>query len=124
MSMASPIPAETLDAIAGMREAGATYQEIADATGIPRGTCEYHTVRLGAFSPAGLQFQKAKAPYSRCGRAVRAFTEAEDQQITTWSLADVPLIEMARRLNRKHNSILGRLRTLARREALQEANHG
>jgi hypothetical protein len=124
MSMSTQIPAETIEAIALMREAGSTYRAIADATGLPVSTCEYHTIRLGAVSPRGLRRQKAPAAHTRSGSAVRAFTDAEDAQITAWSIANVPLIEMGRRLNRKHNSILNRLRTLARREAMQEANHG
>lgn len=116
----STIPADVLETIATMREAGAVFREIENATGIPRKTCEYHAVRLGAFCPGKVRVCPPPAVYSRSGREVRAFTEVEDQQITAWSIEEVTLKEMGRRLGRKHNSVLGRLRTLARREALAE----
>lgn len=116
----STIPSDVLDTIATMREAGAQFQAIEQATGIHRKTCEYHAVRLGALPPAGARRCPRPARYSRAGAVVRGFTELEDQQITAWSIDGVSLKEMGRRLGRKHNSILGRLRTLARREALAE----
>lgn len=124
MSMFSQIPAETIDTIAEMREAGKPLKAIALATGVHYRTCQYHAGRLGAIAPNPARVPQRHAECIRSGRVVRPFTEAEDQKITAWSIAGVPLIEMGRRLNRKHNSILNRLRTLARREAMQEANHG
>lgn len=120
MSMSSTIPADTIEAIADMREAGMQLKAIERATGVPYRTCQYHAGRLGAVVPNPARTPRPQPEYVRSGRVVRPFTDAEDQQITAWSIAGVPLIEMGRRLNRKHNSILNRLRTLARREALAE----
>ena len=117
----STIPADVLDIIATMRETGAKFKTIEQATGIHRKTCEYHAVRLGALPPAGARRCPPPARYARAGAVVRAFTVLEDQQIIAWSVADISLSEIGRRLGRKHNSILGRLRTLARREAMAEA---
>ena len=116
------IGAETLDTIATMREAGKSFHAIAAATGVHRKTCEYHAMRLGAASPFIVLHTHRRSTYFREGQAVRGFTEAEDQQITAWALEGVSLSEMGRRLGRRHNSIMGRLRTLARREALQEVS--
>lgn len=116
----STIPADVLDTIATMREAGSQFQDIAQATGIHRKTCEYHAIRLGAFSPDTILSYPRRAKYDRAGHAVRGFSASEDQQITAWSMEGMSLSEMGRRLGRKHNSILNRLRTLARREALAE----
>lgn len=114
----------TLATIAAMRESGKSFNAIAEATGVHRKTCEYHAVRLGAASPFTILHTHRRPKYLRRGHAVRGFTELEDQQITAWALENISLSEMGRRLGRRHNSIMGRLRTLARREALQEANHG
>lgn len=122
MSMFSTIPAKTIEAIADMREAGMPLKAIARATGVHYRTCQYHAGRLGAIAPNSARVPQRHAECIRSGRVVRPFSEAEDQQITAWSIANVPLIEMGRRLGRKHNSVLMRLRTLARREALAEAS--
>lgn len=116
------IPAPVIDTIASMREAGKSFHAIAQATGVHRKTCEYHATRLGAASPFTILQTHRRSKYFRQGVAVRGFTETEDQQITAWALEGVSLSEMGRRLRRRHNSIIGRLRTLARREALAEVS--
>jgi len=116
------IGTETLDTITTMRESGKSFHAIAEATGVHRKTCEYHAVKLGAASPFTILQTHRRSKYFRHGQAVRGFTELEDQQITAWALEGVSLSEMGRRLGRRHNSIMGRLRTLARREALAEVS--
>lgn len=58
---------------------------------------------------------------SRGGKPVRLFTQAEDGQLLELEADGLPYIEIGRRLGRRHNSIIGRLATLARRDARSEA---
>lgn len=57
---------------------------------------------------------------SRGGHIVRRFTPEEDKVLTEMDMAGERVCEMARRLNRKPNSVRGRLMTLARQEARRE----
>ena len=52
---------------------------------------------------------------------VRRFTEKEDALLLELEAQNLNYSEIARRLDRRRNSIVGRLATLARREARAEA---
>jgi hypothetical protein len=56
----------------------------------------------------------------RKGRPVRPFTPEEDALITRLSIEGLSPSEIGRRVDRKPNSITGRLATLARIDELQE----
>lgn len=121
MTGRSSIAPDVLDAIATMREDGLTWPAISEATGLPPSTCEYHALRLGAFSPASPAAPRSRPVYVRAGVIVRPFDKAEDASIQGWALQGVTLVEMGRRLGRKHNAVLQRLRSLARHQAEMEA---
>lgn len=59
--------------------------------------------------------------YSRTGYAVRRFTQAEDDQLLALEAQGLNLHRIAIALGRKRNAIVGRLATLARRDARAEA---
>jgi len=58
--------------------------------------------------------------YMRNGRPVRRFTAIEDQELLALSLAGKTDHQIAKVMRRRHNSIRGRLMTLARHEARAE----
>lgn len=118
----SAIAHAVLDTIATMREAGVLYADIAAATGVPAKNCQYHALRMGASAPVVNRVRNLPAQYVRSGQIVRAFTPAEDAAIVRWDIeGHVTLHEMGRRLGRKHNAVLQRLRALARRDELEAA---
>lgn len=121
MAGRSAIAPDVLDTIATMRESGADYAAIAQATGVLPKTCQYHALRLGAFPPAALSASGSRRPYVRAGVVIRPFEAAEDAAIQIWALQGVTLAEMGRRLCRSHSAVLQRLRSLARHDAEMEA---
>jgi hypothetical protein len=63
---------------------------------------------------------KGPAVCMRNGKAVRRFTPADDEKILSLSLAGKSDTEISRALDRRPNSIRGRLMTLARHQARAE----
>ena len=59
---------------------------------------------------------RSNGSYVRRGRIVRAFTPAEDALVLKFEAEGLSYAEIGRRLNRKPNSIQGRLLTLMRYE--------
>ena len=57
----------------------------------------------------------------RGGHVVRRFTAFEDAEILRLAAEGVSRNRIAKQLGRRHNSIIGRLMTLARHDALAEA---
>ncbi len=106
--------------IAAMRERGDTYMAIANAFGMSEKAICWHCLRLGAERPKLTTLQPdyyIKCPVvMRGGHVVRAYTPDEDRRLIELSLAGKTDSEIGRALDRKSNSIRGRLMTLARRE--------
>lgn len=114
--------AEVADAVE-MREAGVARAEIARRLGMSIGAVDYHCLRLGAVAPAArIVPSPPRTMEARRGdHVVRRFSPAEDARLLKLEAAGIAVNEIARRLGRPANSVRGRLQTLARHEALQEA---
>jgi hypothetical protein len=112
-----------LDRMADMRERGMSYGAIADwftrnGTPVNHKTICWQCLRLGVLSPSG--------PHSNTGIKVpnsngRPFTREEDRALLEMEAEGFTKAEMARKLGRPHNSVAGRLLTLARYAAMAEA---
>ena len=58
---------------------------------------------------------------NRGGHIIRRFTVEEHEQLVALDLTGARICDIARKLGRRPNSIIGRLMTLARRDARLEA---
>lgn len=86
------------------------------------GAVDYHCLRRGAEIPKPNRSPMFKKREERRGNhVVRRFTADEDAMILRMELEGRGVCEIARRLGRPHNSIIGRMMTLARQEERQEA---
>lgn len=107
-----------------MRERGLGYALIAKEIGCSIGSVAWHCLRLGAEPPKPAPLWKGivgPAVVVRNGHELRRFTAQDDETLLSMEAGGATLSEMARALGRRHNSIKGRLMTLARRQARQEA---
>lgn len=108
---------------AALREAGWPIRQIAEKLGMSESAVDWHCIRLGADAPSR-QWAAPRAPgpqqMQRGNHVVRRFTSDEDAQLLDLVDQGLPRAEIARRLNRRLNSIQGRLMTLARHEAREE----
>jgi len=114
---------DLLDQAASLRETGMPYAKIAKRLCMSHGAVYWHCLRLGADSPKkqpNRPLNLGPMEVDRSGHKVRRFTEEEDRKLVEMDLAGAKRCEMARALGRKHNSIKGRLMTLARHEARLE----
>lgn len=122
--MAEPkIPQDTIDAICQMREAGRSYRQIAMRFGFSPGAVAWICLRDGAEPPNPrplTQTAPGKPVMQRGGHVVRRFTPQEDAQILQMEADGARMCDIAAALNRRQNSIRGRLMTLARQEARRE----
>jgi DNA-binding transcriptional ArsR family regulator len=112
-------PDELIERAAEMREQGLTFGQIGLALGMSASAVSWHCLRLGADSPNTCMNTKAPVTVMeavRGGHLVRRFSEDEDRRILEMGAAGVRVAQIARTLGRRHNSIIGRLMTLARRE--------
>lgn len=90
--------------------------------GMTPGAVDYHCLRRGAEIPKPNRSPMFKKREERRGNhVVRRFTADEDAMILRMELEGRGVCEIARRLGRPHNSIIGRMMTLARQEERQEA---
>jgi hypothetical protein len=116
---------EDCDRIAELRENGASYGDLAVKFKVSPSAIRWHCLRLGAQPPQGTKFlpnYHLEHPKVKRGRFwVRAFTPAEDRQITELSLQGWTESRIGRELGRRHNSIRSRLMTLACRDERQGA---
>lgn len=114
---------QLLDEAARLRETGMSEAAIAKRLNMSLGAVSWHCLRLGADSPhtvRNISTTTGPMVVSRGGHIVRRFTPEEDKVLTEMDMAGERVCEMARRLNRKPNSVRGRLMTLARQEARRE----
>lgn len=110
--------------VALREEKGWTYAAIAAELGISCGAVQWVCLRAGADSPVGnpkLSPVPTRAKrIRRGGHVVRPFTAGEDAQLLDLEARGKGVTEIARILGRRHNSVAGRLATLARRAARAE----
>lgn len=112
---------EQLDEMAELREAGRSYDWIAAhftraGTTIASGTIAWQCLRLGIIAP---QYTQASVGRTNPGRG-KPFTPAEDEQLIALSSQGMSRRQIARTLDRRTNSVVARLYTLARRETIAE----
>lgn len=115
---------EIIGQAAELRERGLSFGQIALRLGMSASAVDWHCLKLGADSPkTATQIIVRRQPMvmRRGSHVVRLFSEDEDRQLIALSLAEATIADMSRALNRRHNSIKGRLMTLARIEARKEA---
>ena len=115
---------EILNRAAEMREAGLSCGKIAEQLGMSVGAVSWHCLRLGADLPEDLQKARPNRKpiiVRRGNHVVRQYTPDEDEKILEMRANGERVFEIAAALGRKHNSIIGRLMTLAR---LQERSEG
>jgi IS30 family transposase len=109
-----------LNTIVTMRENGATYEEIGKAVSRSADAIHWHCMKLGADSPRSRwrSWDTVQGPMvvRRGNHVVRRFTPEEDEKLLRLEAQGLPVIEIARQLGRRHNSITGRLMALARRD--------
>ena len=113
-----------LDEAARLREAGLSLAAIGTRLNMHRSAVQYHCLRLGADSPdAACKVPPASSPveYNRNGHVVKRFTEEEDALLLRLEARGMSVKGIARQMNRRWNSIQGRLMILARHEARREA---
>lgn len=112
---------EQLNEAAELREAGMSLGAIAKRLGMSSGAVNWHCLRLGADTPQRSKRQpQGPMVMQRSGHTVRRFTPDEDRKIREMAQQGAGASAIARSLGRKHNSIIGRLMTLARQEARNE----
>jgi DNA-binding CsgD family transcriptional regulator len=114
---------EQKDFIAERREAGWSTNRIAIRLGVSPGSVAWHCLQMAVDPPNARPIDKTiKGPLvcSRNGMPVRRFTPEDDEKLLALSVAGKSNTEVARALNRRSNSIRGRLMTLARHEARAE----
>ncbi|GEP09876.1 helix-turn-helix domain-containing protein [Methylobacterium gnaphalii] len=111
--------------IATMREAGKSCGQIAAAIGCSISAVSWQCLRLGAEPPHPQRLKEVPTvPGSvrRGNHIVRRFTADEDAKLVELEAEGLTTAEISRRLGRPPNSVLGRIMTLARRDARMEAS--
>lgn len=128
MSARCALSDEQLDELAALRERGWSANRIAahfasQGAPISRSTVHYHCKRIGADVPQRLQYKTfdLRAPYWRGGRQILPWTAEDDSVLLKHERRGIAINAIARQLGRQESSVRGRLLTLARREARQEA---
>ena len=119
---------DELDRIVAMREKGYGYAVIGKTIGCSPGAVSWHCARLGV-EPPKIQWplrvlrvgSNLPTTYERKGRTVRLFTPEEDQTLLQMREDGHSITEICKKLDRRSNSVIGRLMALARREARNEA---
>jgi hypothetical protein len=106
-----------IERMAQMRERGLTIGQLsqrfaAEGVKISPKALYWQCLRVGAFPP-GAQVDRR----THFGRG-RPFTAHEDATLLEMREAGAGIVEIARAVNRPHNSVIGRLMTLARHEEL------
>jgi len=108
---------EQINKAAEMREDGKTYPQIAEALGMSHGAVYWHCLSLGAISPKAPP-KRSVGPLvvKRGNHVVRRFTPEEDETLLKLEAEGKTLTEMSRAIDRRTNSVKGRLLTLGRIE--------
>ncbi len=122
------LTADQVQLIIEHRERGLTMEQIARKVGCSQGSVNWLLLKQGVdihenrVLPA---VPTQPVTLQRGGHVVRRFTQAEDLKLLDLEKQGLCMTQIGRELGRRPNSIVGRLRTLARRaerEELQAAN--
>ncbi len=118
-----PLTNEQKERIAEFREQkGLSCAAIARLGDCSGGSVSWYCLTAGIMKPgAKLPPQRKPIVAMRGGKPVRMFTAEEDARIESLDQQGVAHAAIARELQRKPNSIRGRLATLARRQELEAA---
>jgi len=130
--MKRKIDDKTILLIGDLRESGHTLTSIAAKVGFSVSAIEWHLTKLAIDPPKTtypLWHDGIRGPAVAVRRGssiarehiVRRYTPEEDAEILRLQSLGVGYCEIGRHLNRRHNSIIGRCNTLARRESRIEA---
>lgn len=105
-------------------EKGWTYDRIAKRLEVSISSIQWYCLIYGVEKPGTApdmsKIKRDQYNYQRNGFPVRAFTEQEDRLLLSLSMQGLGYSEIGKRLNRRHNSVQGRLAALARREERQQ----
>jgi hypothetical protein len=120
---------QDFDRIAELRENGvmpdgrrATFKLIAAELDVSPSAISWHCLRLGAEPPTPGRLNPPGPRVMKRGKfEVRRFSPEEDRRLLELDAAGAKRSAIARELRRRSNSITGRLMTLARLEAREEA---
>ncbi len=124
---------EQVAEVCRMREAGWSLTKISRAMGqrgisVSPGSIAWTCLRAGADLPIQRRqthsFVEGTMVVKRGDHLVRRYTAEEDRQILEMEADGASVASIARRLDRKHNSVIGRLAALARRQARSEEIEG
>ena len=113
------ITEEIADKIYHLREVeGLTYDAIAKKVNVSRGSVGWYCLRWGYEKGGKISTRKPKAPksYLRNGKLVKAFTSEEDTIIRCMMSKGHRYSDIAKKLGRQRNSVLGRSYTLTRKD--------
>lgn len=115
----SRLTPEEKEKIAVLREDGWTIEAIAKGLGASIGAIQYQCLKMGIEPPRPCKSQegiRGPAVVRRGNHIVRHFTADEDARLLSMESDGFSRAQIARELRRPHNSIVGRLMTLARRD--------
>jgi hypothetical protein len=118
---------DELDRIAELRERGRSEEAIARTVGCSKGSVSWALLKLGVDIHADRPLPPVPdTPVTmvRRGHVIRRFTKAEDARLLALEQTGIKTWAIAQAMGRRNNSIIGRMRTLARRQARQEAQAG
>lgn len=122
-SRRAPLTQAEIETAVAMREAGRTMGQIALKLGCSVGSVSWALLRLGVDLHADRPLPEVPVEPVIRGRGrhvFRLYTQAEDQQLLALEAEGLNASQIGRRLGRRTNSIVGRLATLARRDARAE----
>lgn len=117
------VTADVKEAIVDLRLQGLSYGMIATKLDLTPKLVSWHCLALAVEGPQpGKSWDAIRGPavVQRGSHLVRRFTPGEDRRLLEMEGAGETLAQIARALNRKSNSIRGRLMTLARRDERRE----
>lgn len=116
----SPITQAQKEEIFTLRsERGWSLKRISEKVGISTGAISWHCLMAGVErydGRLGYPPSTTGRNYTRNGRQVRAYTPEEDQKIIDLDRQGLSYCAIAKKIGRRHNSVQGRMATLARQE--------
>lgn len=108
---------EQRDQIAALRERGWSYERIGRKFGMSAKAISWHCLMLGAEPPKRWPLgDRGPMTMARGNHTVRRFTPEEDRKLIELERAGKTYSQIGQAIGRRHNSVRGRLATLARRE--------
>lgn len=123
MEKRAPLTEAETDRIIELREAGKTEGFIAREIGCSEGTVSWALLKAGVDIYADRALPPVPEHPTTCvrgGHLVRRYTQAEDERLLALEATGLNVHRIAVTLGRRHNSVVGRLRSLARRQARAE----